>query len=81
MQIDRFTKKSVEAIQNMEKIAMNNGNSEFKEVHLLKALLDVEESLIKNLLDKMGVNIAEFNNTIDKEIDRLPKATGNVQYH
>ncbi len=81
MQIDRFTKKSVEAIQNMEKIAMNNGNSEFKEVHLLKALLDVEESLIKNLLDKMGVNIAEFNNTVDKEIDRLPKATGNVQYH
>ena len=81
MQIDRFTKKSVEAIQNMEKIAMNNGNSEFKEVHLLKALLEVEESLIKNLLDKMGVNIAEFSNTVNVEVDRLPKASGNVQYH
>ena len=81
MQIDRFTKKSVETIQSMEKIAMNNGNSEFKEIHLLKAFLDVEDSLIKNLLDKMGVNIAKFTSTIDAEIDRLPKATGNIQYH
>ena len=81
MQIDRFTKKSIETIQNMEKIAMNNGNSEFREVHLLKALLDVSDSLIKNLLDKMGVNIAELLNTINVEIDRMPKATGDVQYH
>ena len=81
MQIDRFTKKSVEAIQNMEKLAMNNGNSEFKEIHLLKALLSVDDSLIKNLLDKMGVNIAKLSNEIDDEVSKLPKATGDVQYH
>ncbi|MBO6134861.1 MAG: AAA family ATPase [Lachnospiraceae bacterium] len=81
MQIDRFTKKSVEAIQNMEKIAMNNGNSEFKEVHLLKALLDIDDSLIKNLLDKMGVNIAKLKDSIDSEVDKLPKASGSIQYH
>ena len=81
MPIDKFTKKSMEAIKNMEKIAMNNGNSEFREVHLLKALLEVGESLIKNLLDKMGVNVAEFTNTVNVEIDKLPKAQGSIQYH
>ena len=81
MQIDKFTKKSIEAIQNMEKIAMNNGNSEFKEIHLLKSLIDIDDSLIKNLLDRMGVNIAKISNTIENEINILPKATGNIQYH
>ena len=81
MPIDKFTKKSMEALKNMEKIAMNNGNSEFREIHLLKALLEIDDSLIKNLLDKMGVNIAEFENTINAEIDKLPKAQGSIQYH
>ena len=81
MNIDRFTKKSMEAIQNVEKTAMNNGNAEFKQVHLLKALIDIEDSLIKNLLDKMGVNIAALSNTVNAEIDRLPKVQGSVQYH
>lgn len=81
MNINKFTKKSVEAIQEVEKIAMNNGNAEFKQVHLLKSLLDIDESLIKNLLDKMGVNIAAITKTINDEVDKLPKAQGNVQYH
>lgn len=81
MNINKFTKKSMEAIQNVEKLAMNNGNTELKQIHLLKSLLEVDESLIKNLFDKMGVNIAEITKTIDSEIDRLPKAQGNVQYH
>ena len=66
MNIDRFTKKSMEAIQTVEKTAMNNGNAEFKQIHLLKALIDIEDSLIKNLLDKMGVNIAAFTKTVDE---------------
>ena len=81
MNIDRFTKKSMEAIQNVEKTAMNNGNAEFKQVHLLKALIDIEDSLIKNLLDKMGVNIASLSKAVDVEIDKLPKVQGSVQYH
>ena len=81
MNIEKFTKKSMEAIQNVEKIAMNNGNAEFKQIHLLKSLIDIEESLIKNLLDKMGVNIAALIKTIDAEVDKLPKAQGNIQYH
>ena len=64
MNIDRFTKKSMEAIQNVEKTAMNNGNAEFKQVHLLKALIDIEDSLIKNLLDKMGVKFKEVSSII-----------------
>ena len=81
MNIDRFTKKSMEAIQNVEKTAMNNGNAEFKQVHLLKSLIEIEDSLIKNLLDKMGVNIAALTKTVNEEVDRLPKVQGNVQYH
>lgn len=81
MNIDRFTKKSMEAIQNIEKTAMNNGNAEFKQIHLFKSLLEIGDSLIKNLLDKMGVNIAELTKTIDVEVDKLPKAQGNIQYH
>ena len=81
MNIDRFTKKSMEAIQNVEKTAMNNGNAEFKQIHLFKSLLEIDDSLIKNLLDKMGVNIAELTKTIDAEVDKLPKAQGNIQYH
>ena len=71
----------MEAIQNVEKTAMNNGNAEFKQIHLFKSLLEIDDSLIKNLLDKMGVNIAELTKTIDAEVDKLPKAQGNIQYH
>ena len=81
MNINKFTKKSMETIQNVEKLAMNNGNSEFRQIHLLKSLIDIDDSLIKNLFDKMGVNIAELSKTIDVEVDRLPKAQGNIQYH
>ncbi|MBP3200270.1 MAG: AAA family ATPase [Lachnospiraceae bacterium] len=80
MNINKFTKKSMEAIQNVEKLAMNNGNSEFRQIHLLKSLIDIDDSLIKNLLDKMGINIAQITKTIDDELDRLPKAQGNIQY-
>ena len=81
MNINKFTKKSMEALQNVEKLAMNNGNAEFRQIHLLKSLLEIDDSLIKNLLDKMGVNIAEISKLIDKEVDKLPKAQGSIQYH
>ena len=81
MNINKFTKKSMEAIQNVEKLAMNSGNAEFKQIHLLKSLIDIDDSLIKNLLDKMGVNIAEISKVIDTEVDKLPKAQGSIQYH
>ena len=81
MNINKFTKKSMEAVENVEKMAMNNGNSEFKQVHLLKSLIDIEDSLIKNLLDKMGVNIAKLSEVVNREVDILPKAQGNIQFH
>ena len=81
MNINKFTQKSMEAIQNVEKIAVNNGNPEYRQIHLFKALLEIEDSLIKNLLDKMGVNIAEITKAINIEVDKLPKIQGNVQYH
>jgi ATP-dependent Clp protease ATP-binding subunit ClpB len=50
MNIEKWTKKSMESISECQKIAMNNGNSIIMPIHLLKSLLVIDESLIKNLL-------------------------------
>ena len=79
MNIQKFTKNSIEAVQNIEKIAMNNGNQELTEVHFLKSLLELEQSLIKSLLTKMNVDTGALENRIDEEINKLPKVQGSVQ--
>lgn len=79
MNIQKFTKNSIEAVQNIEKIAMNNGNQELTEVHFLKSLLELEQSLIKSLLTKMNVDTEALETRIDEEINKLPKVQGSVQ--
>lgn len=81
MNIQKFTKKSIEAIEICQKIAINNGNPEIRPIHLLKSLLDVEDSLIKNLIEKMNVDINAFTKRIDLEIDKLPKTQGSQTYY
>ena len=49
MNIEKFTKKALESIELSQKIAINNGNQEVKQIHLLKGLIDVEDSLLKDL--------------------------------
>ena len=79
MNIQKFTKNSVEALNICQKIAINNGNQEIAPIHLLKALIDIDGSLIKSLLSKMNIDINDFENTIDDRIDKLPKVSGNTQ--
>ena len=62
MKIDRFTQKSIEAVQNMEKVALDYGNQEIEQEHLLYSLLTIEDSLIPKLIEKMGVDAAIFTN-------------------
>ena len=81
MNIQKFTKRSIEAIEGCQKLAINNGNQEIKPIHMLKALLSVDESLIKTLISKMNIDTKEFENTINNEIQKLPKVGGDVQQY
>ena len=56
MNISKFTQKSVQAVQGTEKLAYSYGNQQIEEEHLLLALLQVDDSLILNLIEKMGIN-------------------------
>ena len=80
MQVDRFTKKSVEAINDLQKIAMDFGNQEIEQEHLLYALLHQDDSLIAQLLDKMGVDRGAFQNILKQALDKKVKSQGGQQY-
>ena len=56
MNIQKFTQKSVEAINNCEKIAYDYGNQEIDQEHFLYSLLTIEDSLIASLIEKMGID-------------------------
>ena len=80
MNINRFTQKSVESINNSQKIAMDHGNQALEQVHLLLSLLQVEDSLIAKLLQKMGISPDSFERAVEEKINALPKVSGGQQY-
>jgi len=80
MNINRFTQKSVESINNSQKIAMDHGNQALEQVHLLLSLIDVEDSLIEKLLKKMGIPLDAFRSAVEEKINALPKVSGGQQY-
>ena len=80
MNINRFTQKSVESINNSQKIAMDHGNQALEQVHLLLSLIDVEDSLIEKLLQKMGIPLDAFRSAVEERINALPKVSGGQQY-
>ena len=80
MNINRFTQKSVESINNSQKIAMDHGNQALEQVHLLLSLLEVEDSLIAKLLQKMGIPLDSFTRAVEEKINALPKVSGGQQY-
>ncbi len=81
MNINKFTQKSVEAIQNIEKIAYEYGNGQLVQEHLLLALLDLDNSLILSLFEKMKINTKGFRNELVNLIEKLPKVSGNVNLY
>ena len=64
MNISKFTQKSIQAVQDLEKIAYEYGNQEIEQEHLLYALLTQEDSLILKLIEKMEINKDYFLNTV-----------------
>ena len=80
MNIQKFTQKSVETINNCEQLAYEYGNQEIGQEHLLYSLLTVEDSLINKLIEKMGLDVKEFTNRSKQLIEGLTKVQGqNVQ--
>lgn len=75
MNIQKFTQKSVEAIQNAQSIAIENQNSQIEQEHLLLALLEQDNSLIKELFKKIGIS-ENFEEEVKKSIRNKPKMTG-----
>lgn len=80
MNIKKFTQKSIEAVQAMEGIALDHGNQQIEQIHLLSALLNIDDSLILSLIKKMGIPEGEFKNEVESKIEGLPKVSGGKQY-
>ena len=76
MNISKFTQKSQETVQLAQKIALENGNQQIDQEHLAAALLEVEDSLIANLVTKMGIQKEAFAGEINTLIGKLPKVSG-----
>ena len=78
MNIQKFTQKSLEAIQNAQSIALENQNSQIEQEHLMLSLLEQEDSLIKELLKKMKITNG-FEETLKNKINMMPKMSGGAR--
>ena len=80
MNINKFTQKSMEAVQNCEKIASDYGNQEIEQEHLLYSLLTLEDSLISKMIEKIGIDPQTFLNRVEELIEKRPKVQGGQPY-
>ncbi|HEU0065529.1 MAG TPA: ATP-dependent Clp protease ATP-binding subunit, partial [Flavisolibacter sp.] len=76
MNLSNFTIKAAEAIQQAQQIAFNHSNSNIETEHILKALLDQQDSAVEYLLKKNSVNISQLESRLDQILERLPKISG-----
>ncbi|MHB8280789.1 MAG: ATP-dependent chaperone ClpB [Candidatus Humimicrobiaceae bacterium] len=82
MQFEKFTIKAQEAVSAANTIAMDNGNQEIADVHLINALLEQEEGIIIPILQKLEINLEDFNKKINGELKKYPKVSGaNIQVY
>lgn len=76
MDAEKFTRKSLEVIENCEKLAYEYNNQEIDQEHLLYSLITVDDSLIAKLLENMGVNMESFSKDCEKLVAYRPKVSG-----
>ena len=81
MNINKFTQKSMEAVQNCEKYAYEYGNQQIEQEHLFYSLLTLEDSLILKLLTKMGISKEMIVNEAEQKLAGLPKVSGSSQVY
>ncbi len=80
MNISKFTQKSLEAVNQCEKVAYDNGNQEIDQEHLLYSLLTIEESLIHKLIEKMEIEPSALLLKVQELLNKKPKVTGGQVY-
>ena len=76
MNLSNFTIKAAEVIQQSQQLAFNHGNANIETEHILKALLDQQDSPVEFLLKKNAVNVQQLETKVDEQINRLPKISG-----
>ena len=76
MNINKFTQKSMEAVNNCEKLAYEYGNQEIEQEHLLYSLLTQDDSLILKLIEKMEINKEHFVNNVEEHLQKRTKVSG-----
>ena len=77
MNAQKFTQKSLEAIQEANNLALSNNNMQIEQEHLLYALLTIDQSLISQLIKKMGKDPQALAQAVKQEIDKMPGVTGS----
>ncbi len=80
MNINKFTQKSIEAVQQCEKLAYEYGNQEIDQEHLLYSLLTIDDSLILKLIEKMEINKDSFLSQVQQLLGKKPKVSGGQVY-
>lgn len=73
---DKLTVKAQEAIQSAQELAENQGNPQFVPLHLLKALLDEQQGIVRPLLEKIGIRVPQLRGIVDADLNKLPRASG-----
>ena len=77
MNANKYTQKSLEAIQEAQAVATEYGNQQIEQAHLLLALLETENGLIPQLLTKMGLTVPSFAAAVKNEVQKLPRVSGS----
>lgn len=80
MQINKFTQKSIEAINNSEKLALEYGNQEIEQEHLLYALLSQQDGLLPKLIEKMEIRVSEFDRRVVSALEKRVKVSGGQMH-
>ena len=80
MNINKFTQKSMQAVNDLEKVAYEYGNQEVEQEHLLYSLLNQEDSLILKLIEKMEINKEHFAKNLDNALNKRTKVSGGQLY-
>ena len=79
MDTNKLTQKSAEAIRNAQELAIQYGNPQIEQVHLLCSLIFQEDGLVPQLLTKMGLTLESFRAAVGAEVEKLPKVSGARQ--
>ena len=80
MNFQKFTQKSIQAVNNLEKVALEYGNQEMEQEHLLYSLLTQEESLIARLITKMEIDVTLFKARVEEALNKRVKVSGGQPY-